>query len=260
MIVSTEIAGRFGGRVAAVTGAAGALGRACAVALAREGAKLVLFDRDAAGLAETAALCPGSISVAGSVTSGTDLVHAAARALAELGPVELLVAAAGLVGPSKIAIDVTEEEWDLVFDVNVKGCWLSAKAFIPQMRTLGRGSAVLFSSTAGLQGSGVLSAYSASKGAVTLLTRSLALNHAAENIRVNCVCPGTIDSPMSDRAIAQAGDAEAQAARAAFQKSRHPMNRFGSPEEVAGAVLYLLSDAAGFTTGVALPVDGGRLA
>ncbi len=258
--MGTDASGQFAGRVAAVTGAAGALGRACATALAREGAKLLLFDRNPAGLAETAALCPGSVSVAGNVTSAADLERAAATALAELGPVELLVAAAGLVGPSKIAIEVTEDEWDLVFGVNVKGCWLTAKAFIPQMRTLGRGSVVLFSSTAGLQGSAVLSAYSASKGAVTLLTKSLALNHATENIRVNCVCPGTIDSPMSDRAIAQAGDAEAQAARAAFQKSRHPMNRFGTPAEVAGAVLYLLSDTAGFTTGVALPVDGGRLA
>src|SRR5262249_14231370 len=106
----------------------------------------------------------------------------------------------------------------------------------------------------------LLSAYSASKGAVTLLAKGLALSHASENIRVNCVCPGTIDSPMNDRAIADVGDAKAQAARLAWQKSKHPMNRFGTPEEVAGAVLYLLSDDAGFTTGVALPVDGGRVA
>lgn len=252
--------GRFEGRVAAVTGAAGALGRACAAALAREGARLLLFDRDPDGLAETAALCPGAICVTGDAASAEDVARAAETAKAAFGPVELLVVAAGLVGPSKIAIEVEEAEWDLVFAVNVKGSWLAAKSFIPQMRELGRGSVVLFSSTAGLQGSPVLSAYSASKGAVTLLTRSLALNHATENIRVNCVAPGTIDSPMNDRAIAQAGDAAAQAARAAFQKSRHPMNRFGQPEEVAAAVLYLLSDEAGFTTGVALPVDGGRLA
>lgn len=251
---------RFEGRVAAVTGAAGALGRASAVGLAREGAKVLLFDRDPNGLATTSALCPGSVVIAGDVRSAADVNRAAEAAKAAFGPVDLLVAAAGLVGPSKIAIDVSEEEWDLVFDVNVKGCWLAAKSFIPQMREKGRGSVVLFSSTAGLQGSPVLSAYSASKGAVSLLTRSLALNHAAENIRVNCVCPGTIDSPMNDRAIASAGDDAAQAARALFQKARHPMNRFGTPDEVANAVLYLLSDEAGFTTGVALPVDGGRLA
>jgi NAD(P)-dependent dehydrogenase (short-subunit alcohol dehydrogenase family) len=174
--------------------------------------------------------------------------------------VELLAAAAGIVGPSKIAIEVDEAEFDRVFAVNVKGSWLAARHFIPHMREIGRGSVVLFSSTSGLQGSPVLSVYSASKGTVTLLAKSLALNHATENIRVNCVCPGTIDSPMNDRAIAASGDAAAQAARAAFQKSRHPMNRFGTPQEVANAVLYLLSDQASFTTGVALPVDGGRLA
>jgi 2-keto-3-deoxy-L-fuconate dehydrogenase len=255
-----KMTGRFEGRIGAVTGAAGALGRASAVGLAREGARLLLFDRDPEGLRATAALCPGSVTVAGDAANAADVARAAETAKREIGPVELLVVAAGIVGPSKIAIEVDEADWDLVFDVNVKGSWLAAKYFIPQMREMGRGSVVLFSSTAGLQGSPVLSVYSASKGAVTLLTKTLALNHATENIRVNCVCPGTIDSPMSDRAIASVGDAAAQAARAAFQKSRHPMNRFGTPDEVAGAVLYLLSDAAGFTTGVALPVDGGRLA
>lgn len=252
--------GRFTGRVAAVTGAGGALGRASAAGLAREGARLLLFDRDPQALAETAALCPGAVTVAGDATSAADVKRAADTAREKLGPVELLVVAAGIVGPSKDAIDVEEAEFDLVFGVNVKGSWLAAKYFIPHMREAGRGSVVLFSSTAGLEGSPVLSIYSASKGAVTLLTKSLALNHAAENIRVNCVCPGTIDSPMHRRAVESVGDPAAQAAREAFQKSKHPMGRFGTPEEVAGAVLYLLSDAAGFTTGVALPVDGGRLA
>ncbi len=251
---------RFTNRVAAVTGAAGALGRTAAQSLAREGAKLVLFDRDREGLAITAALCPGAATVVGDAASSFDVARAASAAKEAVGPVELLVVAAGILGPSKAIIDVDEADWDMVFAVNVKGAYLAAKHFIPQMREIGKGSVVLFSSTAGLQGSPVLSAYSATKGAVTLLTKSLALNHAAENIRVNCVCPGTIDSPIHRQAVAAAGDAAAQAAREAFQKSKHPMNRFGQPQEVADAVLYLLSDAASFTTGVALPVDGGRLA
>jgi 2-keto-3-deoxy-L-fuconate dehydrogenase len=252
--------GRFAGRVVALTGASGALGRASAVALAREGAKLFLIDRDAQGLEATAKLCPGAISFVANVTSSAEMKKAAETSLKALGPAQFLVTAAGMVGPTRLAIDVEEDEWDLVFDVNVKGSWLAAKYFIPQIRKVGRGAVVLFSSTGGLQGSALLSAYSASKGAVTLLTKSLALGHAAENIRVNCVCPGTIDSPMNERAIADAGDAAAQTARRAFQLSRHPMSRFGKPEEVAGAELYLLSDDAGFTTGVALPVDGGRVA
>ncbi|MEI8143885.1 MAG: glucose 1-dehydrogenase [Alphaproteobacteria bacterium] len=251
---------RFTGKVAAVTGAAGALGRATAISLAAEGARVLLFDRDEAGLKATAEHCPGSIIVTGNAASAADVERASKVAREQLGPVELLVVAAGMLGPSRIAVDVTEAEFDEVFAINVKGSWLAAKYFIPQMREIGRGSVVLFSSTAGMEGSPVLSVYSASKGAVTLLTKSLALNHATENIRVNCVCPGTIDSPMNDRAIAEAGDAAAQAARAAFQMSRHPMNRFGKPQEVANSVLFLLSDAATYTTGVALPVDGGRLA
>lgn len=251
---------RFQGRVAAITGAAGGLGRATAAMLAKEGARILLFDRDPEGLKETAALCPGSVSVVGDAASAADVARAAQVARAELGPVELLAVAAGIVGPAKIAIDVDEAEFDRVFAVNVKGSWLAAKHFIPQMREIGRGSVVLFSSTAGLVGSPRLSVYSASKGAVTMLTRSLAKNHAAENIRVNCVCPGTIDTAMAYASISQAGDAAARAEAEAFQKAQHPMNRFGTADEVAGAVLYLLSDAAGFTTGVALPVDGGRVA
>src|SRR4051812_48709459 len=143
---------RFVGKIAAVTGAAGALGRASAVGLAKEGAGILLFDRDETGLAQTAALCPGSVTVVGDATKPADVEHAARVARDTLGPVELLVAAAGMVGPSKIAIDVDEADFDEVFALNVKGPWLAAKYFIPQMREIGRGSVVLFSSTAGVQG------------------------------------------------------------------------------------------------------------
>ncbi|QWF36944.1 SDR family NAD(P)-dependent oxidoreductase [Bordetella hinzii] len=251
---------RFEGRVAFVTGAGAGLGRESALMLAAEGARLILLDRDAAGLQETAAQCPGALSLVGDAASAEDVRRAAALALEQLGPVEFLVAAAGIVGPAKPAIEVSEEEWDRLFAVNVKGPWLAVKAVVPQMRELGRGSIVLFSSTAGLVGSPFLSAYSASKGAVTLLTRSLALNHAAENIRVNCVCPGTIDTPMARGSFAQAGDAAAQQERADVMRSRIPMGRFGQAREIATAVLYFLSDGAGFTTGTALPIDGGRVA
>lgn len=252
-------AGRFHGRVGFVTGAASGLGRATAIGLAREGAKLLLFDRDAAGLAETAADCPGALTFAGDVTAAADL-DAATEAAARLGPVTLLAAAAGMLGPAKPVEQVTEAEWDRLFAVNVKGSWLTVRALLPAMRAAGGGAMVLFASTAGLAGSATLPAYSASKGAVVMLTRSLALSHAPEGIRVNCVCPGSIETPMLEATFASAGDATARATREAAFRARHPLGRFGRPGEVAEAVLYLLSDGAGFTTGVALPVDGGRLA
>lgn len=251
---------RFEGRVAAVTGAASGLGRATALMLSQEGAKLLLFDRDEAGLAATAAQCSHCVTVVGDAASAADVDRAEAAARRDLGLVEFLVPAAGILGPAKPVIEVEEAEWDRLFAVNVKGPWLAARAFIPHMRKIGHGAIVLFSSTAGLAGSPLLSAYSSSKGAVSLLTRNLALNHAKENIRVNCVCPGTINGPMAEGMFAQVGDAPARQAYAAKMLAGIPMNRFGEPSEIAAAVLYLLSDEAGFTTGAALPIDGGRLA
>ncbi|MBO1075881.1 SDR family NAD(P)-dependent oxidoreductase [Roseomonas marmotae] len=252
--------GRFEGQVAAVTGAASGLGRAVAEALAREGAKLVLFDRDAAGLDALAAQCPQALAVAGDVSVAGDVARAAEEGLRRFGPASLLVTAAGMLGPTVPAVEAQEADWDRVFSVNVKGTWLAVRAFIPQIRQAGGGAVVTLASTAGLVGSLALPAYSASKGAVVMLTRSLALAHAPEGIRVNCVCPGSIETPMLEATFAAAGDAEARARRMDEFRARHPLGRFGHAEEVAESVLFLLGKGAGFVTGVSLPVDGGRLA
>lgn len=251
---------RFQGQVGAVTGAASGLGRAVAIALAEEGAKLLLMDRDAAALESVAALCPGSVTARVDVSSAADVEGAAAEGLSRLGPANFLVTAAGILGPTVPAVEADEADWDRVFDVNVKGTWLAVKAFLPQMRTHGRGAIVTMASTAGLTGSAQLQAYSATKGAVVMLSRSLALTHGPEGIRVNCVCPGSIETPMLAATFDAAGGAEERAARVAQFAARYPLRRFGKADEVADATLFLLSEQAAFLTGVSLPVDGGRLA
>lgn len=250
---------RFSGRLAVVTGAASGLGRVTAEGLAKEGARLVLFDRDPAGLAEAAAACPGAVTVQGDVTSAEDQARLAEAARA-LGPVTLLATSAGMLGPTVPLDQTSEADWDRLFDVNVKGTWLTLRAILPLMRAAGGGAIVTFASAAGLTGSPALPAYSASKAAVVMMSRSLARAEAPNGIRVNCVCPGSIETPMLELTFASAGSPDARAAREAEFKARHPLGRFGRAEEVGAAVLYLLSDGAGFVTGVSLPVDGGRLA
>ena len=246
--------GRFAGRVGLVTGAASGLGLDVSRALAREGARLVLMDRDAPGLRDAADAC-GAVPVVGDVSVAADMARAGA-ALDGLGPVRLLVTAAGMLGPTRPLPAVEEAEWDRLFAVNVKGTWLALKEVLPRMR--GGGAVVTVASGAGLVGNAVFPAYSATKGAVVLMTRSVAAGHAAEGIRANAVCPGQIETPMLRGVFAGVG-AEAASVEAMF-RARNPSGRFGTPPEVTGAVLFLLSDAASYINGTALPVDGGRLA
>ncbi|WP_338150884.1 SDR family NAD(P)-dependent oxidoreductase [Neoroseomonas soli] len=248
---------QFAGRVGLVTGAASGLGRSVATGLAASGARLVLMDRDADGLKDTAMHCPGAMVVAGDVSRGADMERAA-DALDALGPVSLLVTAAGILGPTVPLADVTEEAWDRLFAVNVKGTWLALKHVLPRMIAGSGGAVVTLASGAGLAGNATFPAYSASKGAVVLMTRSVAASHTAQGIRANCVCPGPIETPMLRETFASAGDCAAD--REVFFRARNPMGRFGTPEEVRAAVLFLLGDAASYINGVALPVDGGRLA
>jgi NAD(P)-dependent dehydrogenase (short-subunit alcohol dehydrogenase family) len=256
---------RFTGETVAITGAASGLGREVALRMAGEGAaSLLLVDRDARGLEAVATTARGNgatVIVQPTDVTDTRAMAAAAQAGGEaFGGFDILVSAAGILGAAMPVVDCPEEEWERVFAVNVRGTYLAARHFIPLIRKRGKGAIVNFASTAGILGSSVLGAYSASKGAVVLMTRSMALSHAAENIRVNCVCPGSIETPMLRATFAAAGDPDAQLAREEAYRLKHPMLRFGEASEVAAAVLFLASDDASYITGTALPVDGGRLA
>jgi NAD(P)-dependent dehydrogenase (short-subunit alcohol dehydrogenase family) len=257
---------RIVGKIAVVTGAGSGLGRAVAQKFAAEGAAgIVLIDRDKEGLATTreAIAAPRSCDIHArtlDVTDSAALAEAARKTEAAFGGADILVCAAGIIGPFGKIVDCSESDWLKVFAVNVHGTFLTVKHFVPLLRKRGGGSIVNFSSTAGLVGDPLLGPYSASKGAVTLMTRSLARNHASENIRVNCVCPGSIETPMLQSVFDDLADPVARVEREREFTAFHPMGRFGKPQEVAEAVLYLASSASSFVTGISLPIDGGSIA
>lgn len=176
--------------------------------------------------------------------------------LDRFGRISILCNNAG-VGSTQTVVDTPEELWDRVFEVNVRGAFLGCKYAIPSMVEAGGGVVINTASVAGLVGLRNRAAYCASKGAVVALTRAVAIDHVGQNVRCNCLCPGTVDSPWVGRLLDQAPDPVAE--RAALV-ARQPMGRLGTPEEVARAAVYLASDDASFITGTAFVIDGGLTA
>lgn len=242
-----------------VTGAASGIGLATAQALARAGARLALIDRDAAGLAQVAASLPAScqaIALVGDVGDEATVDEQIGVIASEWGRADILVTAAGFSTGTGVP-DTSLDAWNAVLATNLTGTFLWCRAVLPLMQAQGGGAIVLVGSQLAFAGGRANAAYVASKGAVISLARSMALDHAPDNIRVNAVVPGATQTPLLDRAFARAGDADA--AREASRR-RHPLGRFGQPEEVARAILYLAGDDASFVTGSCLTVDGGYLA
>ena len=242
------------GKVAVVTGAGSGIGRATTLLLAREGARVLAADINGTAAEETAALAEGTVLAAeADVSAEAPVEELFARCEEELGAPDVLANIAG-VGSTTAAPDTPLEVWERVFAVNTRGTFLCCKHAIPRMAAAGGGSIVNMASVAGLVGLRNRAAYCASKGAVVALTRALALDHVADRVRVNCICPGTVDSPWVRRLLDEAGESlDALVAR-------QPMGRLGTPEEIAAAVLYVASDAAAFMTGSALVLDGGLTA
>ena len=246
------------GQLALVTGAGNGIGRATAQAFAQQGVKVVVSDVDAKGGEATVEL----IRAAGGeatfircdVTRDAEVKALVEGTVAAYGRLDYAFNNAGIeIEKGKLA-DGEESEFDAIMGVNVKGVWLCMKHQIPVMLEQGGGAIVNTASVAGLGAAPKMSIYAASKHAVIGLTKSAAIEYAKKKIRVNAVCPAVIDTDMFRRAY------EADPKKAEFAAAMHPVGRVGRVEEIASAVLYLCSDHAGFTTGIALPVDGGATA
>ncbi|HEV3066141.1 MAG TPA: glucose 1-dehydrogenase [Chthoniobacterales bacterium] len=271
--------GAFAGKVALITGAGNGIGRASAMVFAREGAKVVVADVIVEAGEQTAKLIQegggDAIFVAVDVSDADQVSALVAKTVSTYGRLDVAHNNAGIEGPIARIADCPESEWDRTIEINLKGVWLCMKYEIPVMLKLGRGAIVNTASVAGLAGVSQLAAYTASKHGVVGLTKAAALEYRRFGIRVNAVCPGLIQTAMIERAadtklgrdlpthwrpLGPVLKAMQKLGIRAIAPSQKAARRLGEPGEVAEAVVWLCSDAASFTTGHAMVIDGGYLA
>jgi 2-keto-3-deoxy-L-fuconate dehydrogenase len=244
--------GHLADKTAFVTAAGQGIGRATALAFAAEGARVIATDVD-----ETKAHQIASDRIR---TAKLDVLHAAdiAQAALDAGPIDILFNCAGFVHQGAL-LDATEDEWTLAFDLNVRSMYRTMRAFLPGMLQRGGGVIINMASvSSSLKGVPNRFIYSATKAAVIGMTKSVATDYIKQNVRCNCICPGTVHTPsLEERIVANAAQVGSiDAARAAFV-DRQPMGRLGTPEEIAALAVYLATDAAQFITGQAVVIDGG---
>jgi len=239
------MAGRFAGRVAIVTGGVSGIGAGIAARLGEEGARVSLWDHDAAELANAEA--PHKVTL--DVTDAAAVQRAADDTAQTLGKIDILVVSAGITGPNATVWDYPVAQWDRVIDVNLNGVFYCNRAVVPHMQRNGYGRIVNIASIAGKEGNPNASAYSASKAGVIGLTKSLGKELAGSEIRVNCVTPAAVNTPLFEQMTQQQID---------WMLSKIPIGRFGAVDEVASLILWLASEECSFSTGAVFDISGGR--
>ena len=253
---------RLEGRAALITGAGSGIGRATAELFASEGAGVAILDRDGQAAEEAASAISETggeaYPVVADVSYSDQVSEAVARAARLHGRLDIVYNNAG-VGATGSVADVTEEDWDRCFAVNVKGTYLTSRAAIPHLEAAGGGSIINQASVAALVGIPGFAAYCAAKGAVVSLTRAMAIDLAPAGIRVNALCPGTVYTPLMEPLMRERGGGSIERGLE-ITAAKYPIGRIGTPMEIAQAALFLASDDAGFVTGAAFTVDGGMTA
>jgi NAD(P)-dependent dehydrogenase (short-subunit alcohol dehydrogenase family) len=246
------------GKIVLVTGGGSGIGRAAALKLAQEGATVMIADYIQEGGERTVKMIKDNSGTASFIQADVSIARQVeamvAKTVETYGRIDGAFNNAGIEGRMATTVETTEENFDRTIAINLKGVWLCMKYEIPQMLKQGGGSIVNTASVAGLVGFERLPAYNASKHGVVGLTRTAALEYAARNIRVNCVCPGVIRTPMVERIIDTGGFTEQEL------NAGEPVGRMGQPEEIAQGVVWLLSDSASFVTGHPMTIDGGWVA
>ena len=248
---------RLQGKIAIITGAGSGIGRACALALAREGAKIALVGRRKSLLEEVAhKIGDSALVLAADVSKKNGIDRIVEQTVAHFGGLNVLLNNAGVLHIGTVE-QITEEQWDETFNINVRGLWLLSRAVLPPMRKAGGGSIINMASVLGINGARNRASYAPSKGAAVLLTKCMAIDHGQENIRVNAICPSFVETDLTAAVISKAPDPSLVRSE---RISVHPIGRLGQPEDVAGLAVYLASDESSWVTGSVFPVNGGYLA